>query len=133
MDRLISLMTMLLWASNVQAEAPMTAVEFDAYVTGKTLTFDTPGGDFYGVEQYRKDRQVVWQAEGGPCVEGVWFEKGGNICFLYETDPEPKCWAVFKTKDGIRAEFQNRPGTPPITETLTESQPLSCPEPELLG
>ena len=42
------------------AQEAMTADEFDAYVTGKTLTY-SDGGPPYGIEEYRPGREVSWR------------------------------------------------------------------------
>ena len=42
--------------------APMTAAEFDAYATGKTLTY-SQYGEIYGTEEYLPNRRVRWQAK----------------------------------------------------------------------
>jgi hypothetical protein len=115
------------------AETPMTGAEFDAYATGKTLSFGTPGNPDFGVEQYLPGRDVIWSPAPDVCIKGVWFEQNGDICFLYDHDPEPKCWAVYPTENGIRAEFTNRPGTTVIFESRDDPKPLSCPGPDLLG
>lgn len=115
------------------AETPMTGAEFDAYATGRTLSFGTFGNPDYGVEQYLPDRNVIWSPAPDICVEGVWFDQGDNICFVYETDPEPQCWLIFRTENGIRAQFTNRPGGTVIFESLDNPQPLVCPGPDLLS
>lgn len=123
----------LIWGTSVWAETPMTAAEFDAYATGRTLSFGTMGNPDFGVEQYLPGRDVIWSPTPDVCVEGVWFDRGDNICFLYENDPEAKCWQVFRTETGIRAEYTNRPGTTVIFESQDNSKPLTCPGPDLLG
>jgi hypothetical protein len=130
MGRLIIMFLCL--ATPALAQDRMTADEFAVYVEGKTLTFGSPVDDFYGVERYHDDRKVTWQADGGDCIEGEWFEVDGDICFLYENDPEPKCWAVYRTDTGIRAEFTTRPGTT-LFEARENPEPLICPGPDLIG
>ena len=115
------------------AETPMTGAEFDAYATGRTLSFGTIGNPDFGVEQYLPNREVIWSPNPDTCIEGVWFDRGDDICFLYEHDPEPKCWRIFPTDKGIRAEFTNRPGTTVIFESQDDPKPLTCPGPDLLS
>ncbi len=122
-----------LLATPALAETPMTGVEFEAYVEGRTLSFGTLGNPNYGVEKYLPNRQVIWSREPGQCVDGVWYEQGEDICFLYEHDPEPKCWRTYRTENGIRAEFTNRPGQSAIFETVDSPDALICPGPDLLG
>lgn len=112
-------------------DTPMTAAEFEAYVTGKTLTFGTNGTPF-GIEQYKPGRQVLWAFVGQECQRGVWYDEGDQICFVYEHEPTPQCWSFFRTEDGLRARFED--GTPDSTE-LTEVEqaetPLICAGPDV--
>ena len=124
-----------LWASLASAaiaETPMTGEEFEAYVTGRTLTYATQNA-FHGVERYLPRRRVYWQNRHGECIKGRWYEEGTNICFVYENDPEPKCWEVFRTQNGLRADFTSYAGPPAIVEVTDSPEPLICPGPELLG
>ncbi|SEV99463.1 hypothetical protein SAMN04488515_0562 [Cognatiyoonia koreensis] len=131
MMRLATILSVL--ATQALGETPMSGAEFDAYSTGRTLTFGTIGNPDYGVEQYLPDRKVIWSPGPGRCVEGSWFDRGDNICFVYETDPEPKCWQVYRTETGIRAVFTNQPGTTVLFESKDNTKPLVCPGPDLLG
>lgn len=115
------------------AETPMSGDAFEAYVTGRTLSFGTQGNPDYGVEQYLPDREVIWSPRPGECVEGIWFARDDDICFVYENDPEPKCWQVYRTDTGIRAVFTNRPGATVLFESQDNPQPLVCPGPDLIG
>ena len=90
-------------ATSAVAQTPMTAAEFDAYVTGKILTFGSPGNPNYGVEHYLPNRRVLWSAFNGECLEGRWYEEDQNICFAYEDTEEHHCWTVFRTPTGIEA------------------------------
>jgi hypothetical protein len=118
----------LLFASPAYAETPLTGDEFEALVTGKTLTFST-GVSPYGVEYYAPNRQVIWSFTDGDCVRGEWFEdpseSGPNICFIYEKNPDPQCWQVFEDQGQIRADFMNTPGTTVLYQAV-ESEPLIC-------
>lgn len=123
MGRLIAL---FLAASPVYAQEPMTGSEFDAYTKGRTLTFGLPNDQVHGVEQYLPNRQVIWSPAPGECVEGRWYAENQNICFVYEGDAEHKCWQVFRTENGIRAEFQNRPSSSVLFEAVDNPAPLIC-------
>ena len=47
---------------------PLSAEAFEAYTTGKTLTYATRGASTpYGVEEYLPGRRVVWSFVGGEC------------------------------------------------------------------
>jgi len=109
-----------------KAEAPMNAEEFDAFVTGRIVSFGTQGNPGFGVEQYLEDRRVIWSRGDGTCQNGVWYESKGNICFRYDGDPEPKCWAIYRDGEGMRAIYATQPATTVIFETEPYSVPLIC-------
>ena len=113
-------------ATAAHAQAPMTGAEFDAYVTGRILSFGTIGDPTFGVEQYLPGRRVIWSTGNGECRNGVWYESKGDICFRYDDDPEPKCWAIYQEDTGIRAIFTTRPDTTVIFEAEDYSVPLIC-------
>lgn len=113
-------------------DAPMTGSEFARYVKNRTLTYTYPDGTL-GIEQYNPDRTVLWQFQGQECQKGVWYEDAGEICFVYEDDPSPKCWIVYKTEKGIRSIYADRPSSLIVHNELSKSAPLICPGPPLLG
>ena len=119
----------LIFAGPAQGQT-LDAAGFDAYVSGKTLTFALPDGTAFGTERYGADRTVLWSAAPGLCQEGRWFEQAGLICFTYTTDPEPKCWTVTRTDRGLRAEST---GGTVLFEAVEAPQPLVCPGPDLLS
>ena len=86
------------------AETPMSGAAFDAYVTGKTLTF-SENGQPYGIERYLPGRRVQWSFLDGKCKDGLWYPLGEQICFVYEDDFEPQCWAFYQEGNGLRAVF----------------------------
>lgn len=108
------------------AQDPMTGDEFDAYVTGRTISYRTLNNPSYGVERYLEGRRVMWSTFDGACRYGVWFESKGNICFRYDGDPEPKCWLIYEDPEGLRGVFTNRPGTQDIQEVRGRDDPLVC-------
>ena len=118
----------ILFATPVFAEAPMSATAFDDYVTGRIISFGTEGNPGFGVEQYLEGRRVIWSTGDGTCTNGVWYESKGDICFRYDGDPEPKCWAIYREGEGLRAVFTTRPGTSIIFEAEDYSVPLICGE-----
>lgn len=117
---------LILTAAPAFAETPMTAEEFDARVTGRTLSFGAPGNPNFGVEMYLPDNRVLWSRGDGNCTQGEWFAQDGDICFRYENDPEDKCWAIYDEPGGIRAIFTTRPNTTVIFEADEGSTPLIC-------
>ena len=81
------------------AETPMTAEEFEAYVTGKTMDY-IADGQVFGREVYLPGRKVRWAFTAEECKLGHWFGQGDQICFLYDGDPEPKCWMIWSSAPG---------------------------------
>ena len=109
---------------------PMTGAEFDAFATGKTLDYFSDGWAF-GRETYLPGRVVQWAATGDLCKSGSWYEDRGNICFLYDGDPEPKCWTIWQDGDGLLASYLgDLPGDPP-RQVLETDEPLACMGPDV--
>lgn len=107
----------------------MTAAEFEAYVTGKTLTYSA-GGPPYGIEEYRANREVSWRFVEDDCQDGVWYPKGEDICFLYENDPEEKCWRFTLGPSGLVARFTSDPSNLTLYEVEVGDR-LLCPGPRV--
>jgi hypothetical protein len=120
----------LLCATQSLAETPMTAAEFDAYATGKTLTYSV-GGEIYGAEQYLTGRRVVWAVKGDDCTDGVWYEDAGLICFVYEGLGTPQCWNFYLDPTGVRAEFVGDGPGSELSEVAQSPAPLSCAGPDV--
>lgn len=116
----------LIAATPVSADATMDAADFDAHVTGRTITFRTDTIDTYGVERYMPGRRVMWSSVEGICQYGVWFESKGDICFRYENDPEHKCWTIHSDPDGIRGVYTTKPPFTVIYEVPDAQTPLIC-------
>jgi len=110
---------------------PLSANEFEAFTTGKTLTYATEGNAPYGAEEYLPGRQVRWAFSGDTCKEGRWFNEGTLICFVYEDDPEPQCWTFYLTDRGLRAQFEGREETAPLYSVAESAEPLFCPGPQI--
>ncbi len=126
---MIRALALVLLATPLAAN-PLDGAGFDAYVTGKTLTFGLPDGSPFGVEAYGPDRRVTWSSTPGVCQTGVWFDRDGLICFVYDNDPVAKCWAVSRTDRGLRAESTE--GTV-LFEATESPEPLVCRGPDLLS
>lgn len=112
------------------ADTPMSAAEFEAYVTGKTLHFSF-GGVSYGVEAYHPGREVRWSFLDDDCKEGRWYPAGEQICFVYEDGTGPQCWTFFREPEGLRARFAGDPPGTELYETRTSEEPMQCPGPDL--
>ena len=121
-----NLLICLALAGPAAAQDTMNAEEFDAYVTGRTITYRSAVNPEYGLERYLPGRRVMWTRLDGTCQHGVWYESKGNICFRYDHDPEPKCWAVFDEPGGMRSIFGNRPDGVEIFEIVDRDDPLIC-------
>jgi hypothetical protein len=112
------------------ADVPLSAVEFEAYVTNRTITWDY-GTGVLGVEQYLPGRQVRWAFENERCMTGRWYEDGGNICFVYDDGGGPQCWRFARDGKRLRAQFVNVDGGSVITEIDSSPKPLACSGPEV--
>lgn len=124
MKKIVLIPVALLFAQSVAAAEPLTGAEFDAYATGNTLTFAEQGTP-YGAEQYLPGNKVRWGFDQDTCLEGIWYEKADNICFIYEDGGAPECWQFFKEDNKLRAVFQSDAGAETY-EAWTSDQPLSC-------
>ena len=122
----IWLCVLLCWGSVALAEGTMDAAEFDAHVTGRTVTFRTDGIAVYGIERYLPGRRVMWSSLDGICQYGVWFESKGDICFRYEGDPEHKCWTIYDEPEGMRGVYTTRPPYTVIYELPDRNDALIC-------
>lgn len=125
-----SAFALLLSATQGLAETPMTAAEFDAYATGKTLTYSVDGA-VYGAEQYLPGRRVIWAFKGNVCSDGVWYEEAGLICFRYENNTDPQCWNFYSSTSGLRAEFTGDAAGAPLSEVAQSPYPLNCAGPDV--
>ena len=117
-----------LFGASVSAETLLSGAEFDAYTSGRTITY-TADGQAFGAETYLQRQRVRWSFLQGECQEGHWFADGNDICFVYENIEGPQCWQFFLTAKGLRAEFVGG-GSAPLFESATE-QELICPGPDV--
>lgn len=120
----------VLAASQCLAETAMTAAEFEAYATGKTLTYSV-GGEVYGAEQYLPGRRVVWAFTKDDCADGRWYDQDGLICFAYENNSVPQCWNFFLGSEGLRAEFVGDAPGSVLSEVDQSATPLICAGPDV--
>lgn len=126
--RALALATIAALAPSIAlAQDPMTAEEFDAYATGKTLTY-SQYGKIYGTEEYLPGRRVRWQVTGDICQYGRWYEKGGLICFAYEYSQGEHCWSFWQEDGGLKAlSVDDLPGEE-LSEVKDATRGLTCPE-----
>lgn len=124
------LMAILVLALPAQAQTPMSTEEFEAYVTGRTLTFGFDGQS-YGVEEFRDGRRTTWAFMQEECREGRWFPRDEQICFVYDDFPsEEHCWIFWQGDGGLNARFMGE-GDTELYEVQKSPRPLICPGPEV--
>jgi hypothetical protein len=109
------------------AERVMTAAEFEAFATGRTMDF-IQFGDVWGREQYLPGRRVRFSFRDDECREGSWYEQGAQICFVYENDNVPKCWTYFTDGTNVETLFENDFDRSEVRPT---KEPLTCLGPEV--
>ena len=109
----------------------LTPEQFEAYVTGKTLTYAALGEAPYGAEEYLPNRQVRWAFAGQECKNGQWFVDLDLICFVYEDNPMPQCWSFAITPQGLRAQFENVEGGQTLYSVEETDEPLQCLGPQV--
>lgn len=125
-----ALIALTLTASPALAQTLMTADEFDAFATGKTMDYIV-GGTIYGREVYLPNRRVRWAFTADECRSGSWYGEGDYICFLYDDDPEPKCWTLWREGEGLAASYiTDPPGSEP-RQVLETDEPLACEGPDV--
>ncbi|PVA09980.1 hypothetical protein DC366_09920 [Pelagivirga sediminicola] len=124
------LLALCVIAPPVLAADTLSPEEFDAYTRGHTFTYGSQGMP-YGTEQYLDNRRVRWSFLDGRCQEGEWYEDGGLICFVYEDEPTPQCWAFRRGAAGLVARFANDPSLEELYEVERSDKPLSCPGPDV--
>jgi len=112
------------------AENPMSAAEFEAYATGKTLTY-SQFGQVYGAEQYLPGQCVLWAFKDDECREGRWYEQAGQICFVYEHDATPQCWTFWQDEAGLNARFEGDGPSSQLSEVAQSTEPLLCAGPDV--
>ena len=109
----------------VQAQTTMSAAEFEAYATGRTLTY-AENGVVYGIEEYLPNRRVRWAFTADECREGYWYEEGDAVCFVYEDKPEPQCWSFAKGETGLIARFLGSENGRELYEARQSDEPMQC-------
>jgi hypothetical protein len=125
LPRLAPCLALCLLVQPVAAAEPMSAAEFEAYTTGRTL-FYGQGGQAYGAEEYLDDRRVIWSFLDGECKDGRWYPDGREICFVYDDSPEPQCWQFFRETGGLIAEFMGNPAMSELYEAQDMDEEMVC-------
>jgi hypothetical protein len=115
---------LILFACPALAETPMTAAEFEAWSTGKTLTYSI-SGSLWGSEAHQAGRSTMNETDDGTCEPGRWFPRGDDICFAYQTAPGPYCWRFLRDGDQVLAHDADDDTSPLFSVTVSDA-PLSC-------
>jgi hypothetical protein len=110
------------------ALTPLSAEEFEAYSTGRTLDYWV-GGTYWGSERHFPGRRTLDADAGGACREGEWFPKDDMICFVYAGVAGEHCWRFFRDGERVRAEVAGAGGF--SAEVTLADQPLPCPGPDV--
>jgi hypothetical protein len=120
----------LLGGTAAFGQTNLTGAEFEAYSTGKTLTY-AANGQVYGVEQYLPNRRVRWAFIDDTCRIGHWYEEAGEICFVYEHDATPQCWTFHIDGGKLMARFVSNPPETELKEVNQTHEPLACTGPDI--
>lgn len=129
-----SLLLLLLLSGPACAETrtapPMSAEAFEAYTTGKTMTY-AQGGEIFGTEQYLPGRRVRWAFTQDECKIGHWYPQDDLICFVYEDQAQPQCWLFWQDQNGLGARFNNDPEGTELSEVRQTPEPMACAGPDV--
>jgi hypothetical protein len=118
------------FAAPARLDTPMTASQFDAYSTGQTLSYSL-GGQVFGTEVYKPNRKVIWAFTKEECRIGHWYDKGDEICFVYEDPNKPQCWQFYARADGMWAQYMGDATGAPMSQVSPSKAPLSCAGPNV--
>lgn len=127
---LILIVTWIVMATHSVAQTVLSAEEFDSYTRGKTLFYGFEG-TAYGVERYLANRRVIWSFLDGECKEGIWYERNGQICFIYEDRLDPQCWVFRRTPGGLIAQFEGDPEETELYEAEDVGEDMICYGPDV--
>ncbi|WP_253286111.1 hypothetical protein [Ruegeria sp. HKCCD6157] len=117
-------------AHSVAAQTPLSGSEFDKYTQGKTLFYGFEG-QIYGVERYLPNRRVIWSFLDGNCKEGIWYQQGEQICFVYEDRLDPQCWVFTQSGGGLIAQFEGNPQATELYEAEDLGEEMVCYGPDV--
>ena len=125
-----TLLALALAATPAFADAPLTAEEFEAHVTGKTVTYQQYENVF-GIEEYLPGRKVRWSTAPDECQYGSWFPEADKICFVYEYNPTPICWTFWMKDGALVALSETGIAGEELYEVDASDQGLPCPGPDI--
>ena len=97
------------------------------------MFYEIRSGDLVGTEEFLNHRTSVWREAGRGCVYGQITTPNGQICFLYDNDPDgiPVCWWPFLHEDRLMVRLATFASTE-IQEvrSITEDG-LNCPSTQI--
>ncbi len=129
--RVITGALLSLMVSAAAAQTAMTAAEFEAYVTGRTLSFALDG-QVYGTEAFHEGRRTTWAFRGEACRDGRWFPRDERICFVYDDAPGvAHCWQFWREGGGLAAQFMGDGPQTRLYEVQRGAASLACPGPQV--
>ncbi|MDX8354453.1 hypothetical protein [Cognatiyoonia sp. IB215182] len=121
-----SVLALCLIASTAQAQDAMNANEFEDYAEGRTLGYSVGRAAPYGTERYLPNRRVIWTTIDGRCSTGSWYPIEDQICFLYDDDPDEKCWHFFPNGDDLMGIFEQGIGQPYRVSVIDPNDLFAC-------
>lgn len=107
------------------AQTPIDAAAFEAYTQGKTLIYGQQGTPF-GIERYLPDNRVQWSFLDEQCMDGRWYAKGPEICFVYDDEPNEQCWLFYLDTGGLSASYTGDSDGSRLYETRQSLGPMRC-------
>ncbi|MEO0929895.1 MAG: hypothetical protein AAFY14_04505 [Pseudomonadota bacterium] len=121
-----SAIVVCLLAVPAHAQDAMTGDAFETYAEGRTLGYSVGNRDPYGTERYLPNRRVIWTTIDGRCSTGSWFPSEEQICFLYDDDPDQKCWYFFLNGDELVGIFEDSIGQPYRVSVIDDNDLFAC-------
>ncbi len=121
-----------IWIALTVLAYPASAMElitperFLDKAAGRTLTFRMePSGQLVGVEQFISRVLTVWTRSDGTCTYGVVTIRDGQLCFVYDDDPDVShCWYTFIDEGGLLVGMPSDMEVQRVTK-ITET-PVGC-------
>ena len=124
-------LALFLPAAALAEERRLTADEFEARVTGRTIVY-AQEGQIWGREQYLSGRRVIWVFEGQECRPGIWWDEAEDlVCFSYEEGAAPICWWFYDRDGVLLARAQGDPEGMPLAELDSAQGGMPCAGPWL--
>jgi hypothetical protein len=108
------------------SETPMTGAEFEAYVGTSTVTYSYNSG-ITGVADYGPNRTLRWAFADDACVDAYWYERGDDLCFVFEAHEMSACWHFYRQGDGIVGIGQDTDEDERIEDIDRSETPMTCP------